>query len=1181
MPMRTQQNLPSRELFRYVKVRQPRIIDLERRVARANGGPHVADADPERLDEWARHFANSESMVRRVSDLELDYFSALAIDEPPESHLPSGKAIADIERFRASRPTEDPRYRGDLDRCALSLLAARRLQDQEVARLLSRLIAFLEIYPRLDAVTEPRRYPRVVLKRTRFRTPSVAKRSLKDTVPDSQDDETGAELRTLAGHISELWDAQNSRAAAARRRLHERVRDVSSARAQSSTTRSAEPSSAKQVAVRELRNERRRRRKARSQAYQRKTAELTELRRACQHVTETDSLRAVLEVDPAELAAHLPDRGASDVASIQSEARALIAKHGVKAARLHDAYDRVTTRADGLTKAASVKNAPVCFEEFPDLSFGSLVRVLGTGELIRVDEEVIGYSPGEISYIENILAGEVRKREVKSEKYFETVVERVSEELTELSTEAASRSLHQLTTEVANEINTRFESDLSAAVNASGGGTIGVMDVEGGASVNAGVGIGIDTSMSSETSSELSQEILKSAIERTKKSAMERRLNRSYSLYHTLDHHEINNTVGDVRHRNGIYRFLDKRVLIRETVYGVRVFLLANVPLPGKNLLCAQQARIGLNKLDLGDKPLFDISPDDVQPATYKTLIGIFNAANVQPPPAPTTMLARVYKLDATNANVEQPEFDPTKIASILVPYFKNYKRFLITENIKLPDGYQVRDVWVTVNHGSNGVSIPAHLPFTLAGATALVGPSVMAGGAYAGLLLPVSLWYVAYIASPLLHYNADSSNVTVSVGTESMDSPYYFFPPDFLIQEIFGFFSDFSAVGPGLIQQIQQAAVVLVNQLTANAAAIPQEIAAIVNAKISDLIDKLRGLLNSIVNAIDLNPLDSEVSDILTNISALSASAIDLTSLQGTMGELFAPVQTFIDTAFALIDEAMQDALSDLFAFLGTMFENSQLLPFTHAKGTTGELPISLNAISLKPGVTINVTARLERTERALDAWRLETFSSLYQGYLQQAAEYESRSYSSQVPRHGRSPSSLRLEEHDALKELVLHALNNYTEPLGNRYTLEKMNLFENAIDWKNMAYRVFTYGPNLQHILFEKAGVFAGADDRRKAFLTALWAQVMIPLQPHEHLEKQIGQYLTEGIFDFEGDLGDEELTALYRDLVLQRALVEEEPTTTTREETIPTDLVVIATEALATELSLTPASPSPDYT
>jgi len=1159
-----------RELFRYARVRPPRVLDLASRARALPEARGLIEGDAETVARLADELAASPRLVRRIADLAFDYRALLRTKDVPGERLPMRADIRDVAAFRKTIADSAEVRRSDRERVLLSLLVARARGETSETAALSRLLAFLEVFPDLPARTAPQAYPAAVVARTSFRAPAIERSRPHDLAPAAEDRRRN-DLRRLADLLEKLADAQHARVSEARRRMDQGRAKLMQGPPEVSSKTSPRRAAAKgrSGAGTAEAAQRAERRAALSREHRRKREELAALKEEVAAASAVTGVAALLDTAPAALARHLPGHSDKEVAALQKEARQLMGTYGLKPGGFCETYDAAVGKLDRIATPPSVQLPAACFAEHPDLAFASTVRILGTGRLVRVDEEFLSYAPGEISYIENVLAGEVRKRKVRTERSFETVSETVAEDVSELSTRADSRSTQELKSEIESEIATRFTSDVSAAFNASGGGTIGVVDVEGGAAVNAGLGVGVESTLSSSDSSELSQDILKSAIERTRRTTVERRLTRSFTLSRTLDHHEIDNRGDDARHRNGVYCFLDKRVLIRETVYGLRVFLLANVAVPGKNLLCERMARLALGQLDTGTRPVFDIAPDDIQPATYKSLVARYGASNVEPPPAPSRTLSRTYKTDTTNANVEQAEFKPEKIAQLLVPYFRNYKRFLIAENVPLPDGYAVHTVAVTVNHGSNGVSIPAHLPFSIAGASMMMMPQIAAGAAYGGLLLPYSLWYVAYLASPLLHYNADSSNVTVSVGNESLDSPYYFFQPDFLIREIFGFFGNFSVAGPALLQRIEEAANQLVQELVANASQVPQQVADIINEKVADLVTRLRNVLNAVVGVIDLNPFDNAVGDVVTSINALAASAIDLTTLQQTMDALFAPLQAFVDTAFQLLDEGLQEAMSDLFGFLADMFDNSQDLLFLGAAGLKGELPVSLNTIAIKPGVTVNLTACLRRTEEAMDTWRLDTFGRLYQGYLQQLAEFEARSYAAGRGGAAVSPGTQRREEHRALKELVLHALNNLHGAEGNAYTLERMNLFENAIDWNNMNYRLFNYGPSGDEVLLEKLGAFAGGDERRRAFLTALWAQVLVPLQPHEHLEGQVARYLTTGAFDFDGDLGDEELTALYTDLVLERALVAETPESSSREEVLPTDLVVIVTDDLASQL------------
>jgi len=134
---------------------------------------------------------------------------------------------------------------------------------------------------------------------------------------------------------------------------------------------------------------------------------------------------------------------------------------------------------------------------------------------------------------------------------------------------------------------------------------------------------------------------------------------------------------------------------------------------------------------------------------------------------------------------------------------------------------------------------------------------------------------------------------------------------------------------------------------------------------------------------------------------------------------------------------------------------------------------------------------------------------------------------------------------------------------------TLDELQLFEHAIDWPNVTYRLYNYGPQGAQVAYEVLGLYATADRRRRAFLDASWTQVLVPLREDTRLEQILVAYFKTGTVDFEADLlgeltGSEEerydeLTAIYRDLILQRASLPEEPPKHRRER-IPTDIIVI---------------------
>jgi hypothetical protein len=248
-------------------------------------------------------------------------------------------------------------------------------------------------------------------------------------------------------------------------------------------------------------------------------------------------------------------------------------------------------------------------------------------------------------------------------------------------------------------------------------------------------------------------------------------------------------------------------------------------------------------------------------------------------------------------------------------------------------------------------------------------------------------------------------------------------------------------------------------------------------------------------------------------------------------------------------------------------MFNSSQTFPFGFAFNK-GDIPVTVNAIAINPGVTINLTACCVRTPEAMEKWRMETFSALYQSFLQLQAEYESKMFmAGRTDRITKNPLTLRDEEMLAVKERVLYALNNIHQTTGtNQYTIEKLNFLENAIDWNNIQYRLFQYGPNNDLVALEKEGYFTGVDARRVAFIKALWVQVLIPVLPDEVYERPVLQYFSNDDYDFSSTSNimeiNDDLDTLYQDLLLRREQLQSDapPAPETEEVRIPTDFIYV---------------------
>jgi hypothetical protein len=1184
MPQSTP-NPGSKELFRYAKVFPPRILDLRARAAAyadaslpiaagAGAKSHDKSTLKSTLNAWANTFVQSRDYVDDFDALKLRAFDHLKLDAVPTAHLPGKDSIADSEGFAAFLSGNVDALANGRRRLTLSLFAAALLEDRAAVGRLSRALQFLERLPLLAKAEREVAYAPVVLNRYRQAAPKGVD---AEAVMAAQDHPPAA---TQAGRaeILELWHLASEYTAWKKQALHAALEASKHRAFEFVPPKTAGGKTSKKAPAQPLRRARARQHRAYLQS---KVETLKRLRAEVEGLSSAPPYAriAALKEDHAFLA-HV--EAAYGKPAVDSLYNAKPPKGYVEG--FCDWYrktiDAETAPPADRTQCIAAAADPwieKLLEDRPEVDGRDDIRPLGLAELITVEERWLAYQPGEISAIEPVLKGEVRKKKVKSAQYFEEVTERITEEVSDQEKEQQSKTRQDLNSQIETELSSRFASDINASANGSGGGTIGVVSLEGGASLGANVGFALDTGLSETSESKFSQEILSKAIERTKRSTTDMRRTRSYRLNETRDFHGLDNSAADAESYNAIYCFLDKKICITERVYGVRKFLGAEIVRPGVGLIEKEQRKRALNLSDIGLPPVFDLRPNEISPSNYLALVGKLRAANVSPPPPGVKIVSKTYKTDVTNESREPNEADFKKIADVLTPFFGEYKRFLIQDQIEIPEGYRVQEVRVTVTHGSNGVSIPAHLPFSLLGAAIYALPTVGVAAVppYTLFYLPLAIWQVLYAASPFLHYNADSSNVTINIGHQTEESPYFFFEPDFLIREIIDAIGSSSIVSGDFIAFLRDRLTALYTAFTATS-----------NNSVADALlgmtDEMRSKINAFITELQnwlANLVTNVIPRMITGGSGSGPALPQIPSLPANViaeipKAILAPFKAFFDAIVGHIEDLMQDSLGDIFEYFMAMTSNTDTKVFTGARGFTGTLPVSLNCIALKPGVTVNLSVCMARIdEESLDSWRLETFSRLNQAYYQLLADYEGRRGARSVqPRYRESPGLMRLEEHETLKTRIIATLHRkYSATPDAIPTLDELRLFEHAIDWENISFRLFNYGPSGAQIACEKLGLYDGADERRKQFMNALWSQAMIPLREDERFEQVLIRYLETGVIDFEADLlalisdtdGDgntlNELTEIYRDLVLQRQRLPDKPPVH-RQEVIPTELMIV---------------------
>ena len=178
--------------------------------------------------------------------------------------------------------------------------------------------------------------------------------------------------------------------------------------------------------------------------------------------------------------------------------------------------------------------------------------------------------------------------------------------------------------------------------------------------------------------------------------------------------------------------------------------------------------------------------------------------------------------------------------------------------------------------------------------------------------------------------------------------------------------------------------------------------------------------------------------------------------------------------------------------------------------------MPIALN-VGSSHGYAVTVELVFERTEAALAAWQLATWSAILDAYSLATSAFDeaaSRSVISSTSFGGRNPTENRAMERTELKRVAIQLLNGAVgaidavddEDSAERPTVkpgmvapldDQIRNFDTAFEWEHMQWESLDYfwSPSAQ---WNELMAMEDEDADHKAFLTAGAATVTIPVRP-----------------------------------------------------------------------------------
>ncbi|MDR6687895.1 hypothetical protein J2Y41_003471 [Arthrobacter sp. 1088] len=271
------------------------------------------------------------------------------------------------------------------------------------------------------------------------------------------------------------------------------------------------------------------------------------------------------------------------------------------------------------------------------------IRALGWGDLLVIRDELVGYEAGEISHIENALAGESSSRKHDRRHGTEVLSEDETTTVTFTENQLATTDRFEIQAESAQTIASNFS--LQAGVNTSG--KYGLTQVD----TSVAAELSRSTDESTRSAQTTAHEVVNSAVNRTQQTVRALRRTLTTDSIRELTKHAINNTKdavgGKPQPRTDIYRWVNKVERLQMYEYGKRLMIEFTIPEPGVSLIEAgQPIRPSVPRpLPLG------IGPSDISEGNYLCLADRYQARNV---PTPPPLLMQVGAAFATQPNYEE-----------------------------------------------------------------------------------------------------------------------------------------------------------------------------------------------------------------------------------------------------------------------------------------------------------------------------------------------------------------------------------------------------------------------------------------------------------------------------------------------------------------------------------------------
>jgi hypothetical protein len=310
------------------------------------------------------------------------------------------------------------------------------------------------------------------------------------------------------------------------------------------------------------------------------------------------------------------------------------------------------------------------------------MRPAGEADLYLIRQHIKEYLPGEISHIENMMAGEFRER-IHRRRHF-------TEEMTFEEKETETEEEHNLETTDRAELERETQLTIEEKFNTEGG--IQVSAEYGAVSVDTQGEISYENSReeSTKTAQKIAREVTEKARQKVRDRVLRRRERRVIEELEETNTHRFTNDAPDAVHRSGIYQWLDKVYRAEVFSYGMRDMYDILVPEPAAGLIAANREKGNANLFGVERPGKPTVSPNDLSEANLALELAALGAPEaVKAHPQPMLIGTSFYK-DSPSSNDDE---EPVVTTNVF---------YSAEKTINCPDGFTPVQAWVTVRAGGS-----------------------------------------------------------------------------------------------------------------------------------------------------------------------------------------------------------------------------------------------------------------------------------------------------------------------------------------------------------------------------------------------------------------------------------------------------------------------------------------------